>query len=220
MDAARNSDSERVLATLRQFVRKRSASEKCELCSVEVGHNHQHLIEPIGRKLVCACDACAILFSHQSGAKYKRVPRLVRFLQEFQMTAGQWDSLMIPIEMAFFFRSSPLDRIVAFYPSPAGATESTLSLESWNEIVAENPVLASMETDVEALLVNRVGHVRGYGAGEYFLVPIDECYRLVGLIRTHWRGFSGGTEVWQEIGKFFTQLKQKAGVEVGAKAGA
>ena len=34
---------------------------------------------------------------------------------------------------------------------------------------------------------------------QYYIVPIDECYRLVGLIRMHWRGLSGGTEVWKEI---------------------
>ena len=58
-------------------------------------------------------------------------------LANFQMTDAQWDSLMIPINMAFFFRSSPDARMVAMYPSPAGATESLLSLEAWNEIAAE-----------------------------------------------------------------------------------
>jgi len=33
----------------------------------------------------------------------------------------------------------------------------------------------------------------------------------VGLIRTHWRGLSGGTEVWREIGSFFAALKKRAG---------
>jgi hypothetical protein len=62
-----------------------------------------------------------------------------------------------------------------------------------------------METDVEALLVNRVGDGR-----EYYIVPIDECYKLVGLIRTHWRGLSGGTEVWREISKFYANLKERS----------
>jgi hypothetical protein len=61
------------------------------------------------------------------------------------------------------------------------------------------------------LLVNRVGHVRGASPAEYYLVPIDECYKLVGLIRRHWRGLSGGTEVWREIGAFFNGLKTRAG---------
>jgi hypothetical protein len=69
-----------------------------------------------------------------------------------------------------------------------------------------------MEADVEALLVNRIGHVRGFAAAEYYVLPIDECYKLVGLIRANWRGLSGGTEVWREIGQFFDGLKRRATV--------
>ena len=68
-----------------------------------------------------------------------------------------------------------------------------------------NLILASMEPDVEALLVNRVGTKR-----EYYLAPIDVCFELVGLIRVHWRGFSGGEIVWEEIDKFFSRLQTKA----------
>jgi hypothetical protein len=77
--------------------------------------------------------------------------------------------------------------------------------------VERNPILAKMQEDVVALLVNRVGHIRGAAPAEYYLVPIDECYKLVGLIRMHWRGLSGGTEVWREIGAFFAHLKTRAG---------
>ena len=101
------------------------------------------------------------------------------------------------------------------YPSPAGATESLLELESWNDLATRNPQLDEMEPDVEALLVNRLGYSRGYSAPEYYVLPIDECYKLVGLIRAHWSGLSGGTEVWQQIGEFFRSLKERATV-VGA----
>jgi Family of unknown function (DUF5947) len=200
--------------TLRQFARKRANVERCEMCSNELSADHQHLIEPAARKLICSCDACAILFSGHGGAKFKRVPRRVRFLPNFQMTDGQWDSLMIPIEMAFLFLSTPHGKVVAFYPSPAGATESLLSLETWNDVVQENPILNEMEPDVEALLVNRVGSGRGIRP-EFYVVPMDECYKLVGLIRMHWRGLSGGTEVWREVGAFFAGLKSKAGAQTG-----
>ncbi|MCU1331464.1 MAG: hypothetical protein JWM08_456, partial [Candidatus Angelobacter sp.] len=120
------------------------------------------------------------------------------------------DGLMIPINMAFFFNSSTENRIVVLYPSPAGAVESLLPLEAWEGIVRDNPALGGMEADVEALLVNRVGRSRTDVPAEYYLVPIDECYKLVGLIRAHWRGLSGGTEVWQEIGRFFADLKARA----------
>jgi hypothetical protein len=120
---------------------------------------------------------------------------------------------MVPINMVFFFKNSLEDRMVAMYPSPAGATESLLALESWNDIVARNPVLGGVEPDVEALLVNRLGYSRGYSAPEYYLLPIDECYKLVGIIRAHWKGLSGGTELWQQIAEFFKTLKSRS-VEV------
>ncbi|MGH9397849.1 MAG: DUF5947 family protein [Terriglobia bacterium] len=196
-------------AALRSFARRQVPVERCGMCSIQLAADHPHLIEPASHKLVCACDACAILFGSQCGTKYKRVPRRVRFLPDFRMTDAQWDGLLIPINMAFFFYNSPERKIAVFYPSPAGATESLLSLEAWNDIVQENPVLSGMEPDVEALLVNRLGRVRGYSAAEHYLLPIDECYKLVGLIRSNWKGFSGGTEVWREIGRFFGGLKER-----------
>lgn len=199
------------LAGLRQLARRRIPIDRCEMCSCELAADNQHLIEPEKRKLVCACDACAVLFTTQAGTKLRRVPRHSRFLPDFRMSDSQWNSLMIPIEMAFFFNSSPHGRVVAFYPSPAGATESLLALETWNDVVNDNPILAEMTPDVEALLVNRVGAARGVPA-QYYIAPIDECYKLVGLIRLHWHGLSGGTEMWREIAGYFSALKEKAHV--------
>jgi hypothetical protein len=207
------SDTEHSISSfevLRRFVRRPSTAERCEMCSKELAVSHQHLLEPAGRKLICACDACAILFSSQGGNRYKRVPRRIRFLADFRMTDSQWDGLMMPINMAFFFKSTPQGRVIALYPSPAGATESLLAFDTWDEIVLENPVLQEMEPDVEALLVNRIGHSRGFSKPEYYMVPIDECYRLVGLIRSHWHGLSGGAEVWREIAQFFAELRAKS----------
>jgi hypothetical protein len=119
------------------------------------------------------------------------------------MTDAQWDSLMIPIGIAYLFRSSALDRVIALYPSPAGPVESLLALDSWNEIAGENPEVRTLECDVEGLLVYRVGPAR-----EYYIIPIDECFKLVGIIRLMWKGFSGGMAVWQEIGRFLETLKK------------
>jgi Family of unknown function (DUF5947) len=194
-------------AVLRKFVRARAPAERCEMCSLALGAEHQHLVEPQSRQIVCSCEACAILFSNQVETKYKRVPRRVRYLADFRLSDAQWDSLAIPIQLAFFFHSTPEGRTLALYPSPAGPTESLLPLDSWGEIVEDNPVLRKLEPDTEALLANRVR-----GASEYYIAPIDECYKLVGLIRAHWRGLSGGTEVWREIGSFFEGLNERAGV--------
>jgi hypothetical protein len=206
----RNAQTENAFAVLRQFARARPPAERCELCSGEVPPEHEHLVEPASHKLLCACQACAILFDGQRNGKYKRVPHTVQTLQDFDMSDGQWDSLMIPIEMAFFFKSSPRGRVVALYPSPAGAVESLLPLDTWDDIVRANPVLKEMDADVVALLANRVGASRGSRPAEYYVIPIDECYKLVGLIRAHWRGLSGGTEVWREVGQFFDNLKRRS----------
>jgi hypothetical protein len=205
-------------SALRQFARKRPTLDCCELCSAELCAEHQHLIDQAARKIVCACDACAILFSSQSATKYKRVPRRIQFLPQFEITDAQWDSLMVPIEMAFFFKSGAAGKVSAFYPGPAGATESLLSLETWEDIERDNPALREIEPEVEALLVNRVGAARGVAA-QYYIVPIDECYKLVGLMRLRWHGLSGGTEVWREVTKFFSSLKERADV-VGEEANA
>jgi Family of unknown function (DUF5947) len=199
--------------SLRQFARKpQRRVEQCELCSLALRSEHSHLIELTQRKLLCACDACALLFSGRAGSKFKRVPRDVRLLANFHMSDAEWEGLLIPINLAFFFESSLNSRVSALYPSPAGATESLLPLEAWSGIVQSNPALLRLEPDVEALLVNRVGQSRGASPAEYYIVPIDACYKLVGLIRIHWRGLSGGTEVWQEIGNFFAELRAKAQV--------
>jgi hypothetical protein len=86
-----------------------------------------------------------------------------------------------------------------------GATESRLEIDAWGEIEAANPVLAGMASDVEALLVDR-----SRGARRQWLVPIEDCYRLVAVIRTSWRGLSGGKEVWVEIEHFFEELEGRA----------
>ena len=190
-------------------------AERCELCSAPLPEEHPHLVELASRQLVCACDPCALLFDGAERSKYKRASRRVLSLPNFKMTDAQWESLIIPINLAFFFHSSLEGRAIAFYPSPAGAVESLLSLEAWSAIVEDNPLLRRMQPDVEALLVNRLGIHRFAGgdepgAAEYFIAPIDECYKLVGLIRANWKGLAGGTEVWDKIDEFFVRLRDKS----------
>jgi hypothetical protein len=194
---------------LRQLIRQKPPQERCDLCSAPVRTVHQHLLDPASRALVCACEACAILFS-TSTSKFRRVPRNVRLIRKFQAPDPLWEDLAIPINMAYFYHDSIAGRAKASYPSPAGAVESLLSMAAWTELVAMNPILATIEPDVECLLANRLGVTSGISEAEYFLLPIDECYKLVGLIRTHWRGLSGGTEVWQEVAQFFGGLRERA----------
>ncbi len=196
------------LATLQRFVRKpRARAEVCELCAKPLAEVHQHLLELEKRHVTCACDACAILFyGGNARQRFKRIPRDVTRLHDFAMDDQEWESLLIPINLAYFVHNSTTGRVVAQYPSPGGAMESSLDLEYWHAIVERNPVLKKFEPDVEALLVNRIGD-----SPRYYRAPIDHCFRLVGIIRTHWRGLSGGVEVWQEIDAFFRQLDQLSG---------
>jgi Family of unknown function (DUF5947) len=195
------------LSTLRRLVPPRQSppAQRCELCGLALADEHAHLVEPATRRLLCSCEPCAILFSGGGPARYRRVPRGSTFLADFQLTDARWDELRVPINLAFFLHSTPVGRVTALYPSPAGATESLLPLEAWQTLVEDNPILAELEPDVEALLVNRVGTLR-----EHYRAPIDECYKLVGLIRTGWRGLSGGSELWEEVGRFFAGLKARS----------
>jgi hypothetical protein len=195
-------------AALRRFARARPVIERCDFCSAELYEDHQHLIEPERRRLICVCGACAILFGSQGETAYRRVPRRIHYLPDFRMTDAQWEGLLIPIQLAFFFHSSAAGRVIALYPSPAGPTESSLDLAMWDEVAQDNPGLKRMSPDVEGLLVNR--SARAGGAPDYFIAPIDECFKLAGIIRANWRGLSGGEEVWEEIGRFFADLKTRS----------
>ncbi|MGC1373832.1 MAG: DUF5947 family protein [Candidatus Sulfotelmatobacter sp.] len=204
------------LAALQQFVRKphdrQSKSEDepeemCELCASPLAPQHHHLLELEKRSIICACDPCAILFCDGSSRqRYRRIPRDVRRLTDFALDDLEWDSLLIPIKLAFFVHSSSANKVVAQYPSPGGALESSLDLEYWDAIVDRNPVIKRFEPDVEALLVNRVSDLP-----QYYRAPIDVCYRLVGLIRMQWHGLSGGSEVWRQIDEFFRELSLRSG---------
>ena len=184
-----------------------AAQEHCELCGEPIPPEHRHLLEVSTREIKCVCRPCSILFDSEAASegRYRLIPDRHLFLEDFEMSDAQWENLRIPVDMAFFFYSTPAERVVAFYPSPMGPTESLLKLSAWEELEMSNPLLKGMERDVEALLVNRVR-----GAREHFLVPMDECYSLVGLIRMNWRGLSGGREVWEKIGQFFEELRKRS----------
>ncbi|MGH3145291.1 MAG: DUF5947 family protein, partial [Rubrobacter sp.] len=206
-------------SALRRFAREETgksaaeektvSEERCDLCGAAIppDPDHRHLMEVATREISCACRPCSILFdsSAASEGRYRIVPDRILDLEDFEMSDALWDSLRVPVDMAFFFYNTPAGKVVAYYPSPMGPTESLLELDAWEDLEVRNPALKDMERDVEALLVNRAR-----GASEHLLVPMDECYKLVGLIRTRWRGFSGGREVWDDITRFFDGLKQRS----------
>jgi len=196
--------SDASLMSLKRLRRKQSSTEWCELCARALEGRHAHLLDPQARRILCACDPCAFLFQDGAG-RYRRVPRDSFFLSDLALDNLQWESLSIPVNLAFFFFSSPAKRVVAYYPSPGGATESLLTLEAWEGIAAAHSRIGQMQPDVEALLVNRVA-----SPPDYYIVPIDRCYELSGIVRKHWQGFTGGDDVWREVANFFAALRSEA----------
>lgn len=200
------------LAGLRRFLvepqDREPVQEVCEMCATPVPPQHPHLVQVAERRMVCACGPCGFLFDNPGagGGGYRRVPDRYVTDPGFRLTDAQWDALQIPVGMAFFLRNSAQDRIIACYPSPAGATESELTLEAWEAGVGGGRLAAELEPDVEALLVRRDKDTQTH----CLLVPIDACYRLVGLVRLHWRGFDGGADAWCEIDRFFDDLRDAA----------
>jgi Family of unknown function (DUF5947) len=185
----------------------RTASERCEMCAEVLADRHGHLVDTEKRSLVCACRACYLLFTHEgaAGGRYRAVPERVYYDPDRPLTDADWNELQIPVAMAFFFLNSALDRVVAGYPSPGGATECELDLAAWDRIAAAYPLLAALTPDVEAIFVNRTGQ-----GNEVFLIPIDECYALVGELRMRWQGFDGGAEARAALAAFLDGLRQRA----------
>jgi hypothetical protein len=176
--------------------------DHCEMCAAPMGHAHSHVVDLRNRALMCTCRPCALLFDRPGAdLAFKTVPdRYLRF-PDFALSSGQWDDLAIPVGIAFLFSHSSLGKVVAFYPGPAGATESELPLDAWQDIVAANPALETLVDDVEALLLRK-----GESDADCFLVPIDACYELVGHLRTLWKGFDGGGEVHRQLEVFFDDI--------------
>ena len=191
-------------------VPKPRPGECCEMCGEPIPDEHGHVVDLHRRSLQCACRGCYLLFTSEGagGGHFRAVPDRYLAFADFRLSAAQWDALQIPVSIAFFFLNSTIERVAAFYPSPAGATESMLALDVWEEIVAANPDLGTLVPDVEALLV-RSDSSRG-GDVECFIVPIDTCYELVGELRRLWKGFDGGSEAHRALEAFFDRVRAKA----------
>ena len=191
-----------VLSRIRAGRPEPPAYERCDMCGAPRADDHPHVVNIASRSLMCTCRPCYLLFTHDDAElAYRAVPD--RYLSFETIPAPVWDELQLPVGTAFLFLNSTLGRVVAFYPGPAGATESELSLQAWERVVAAVPGLSTLKPDVEAVLVHTAAQT------EAFLVPIDVCYELVGHLRMLWRGFDGGQEVRERLADFFAHLQEK-----------
>jgi hypothetical protein len=206
-----------MIIKLRRFREPVAADpDRCEMCAEPVETGHGHVVDLETRALLCTCRPCHLLFVRPGAAlgRFRAVPDRYRYLAAFRMSATEWEELQIPVRMAFFFHNTTLGRSVAFYPSPGGATECELPLSTWNRVLAANPPAAEVRPDVEALLMDR--RPDGFGC---YLVPIDACYELVGLVRLHWRGFAGGEQAWDRIEDYFAMLRRRSHEESLGRGG-
>ncbi|GGM89156.1 hypothetical protein GCM10010106_40640 [Thermopolyspora flexuosa] len=201
------------MAGLRELIREgrragrpAGPEERCELCAAPVGDGHRHLLDRRDGVPRCACAACAVLFANASGNRYALIGDRRLYLPDFTLDDATWAALAVPVRVLFAYRDSAAGRAVARYPSPAGAVEAPLEPELWAGLERANPVLRELAPDVEALLVDR----RKDTAHGHWIVPIDDCHRLVAVLRTRWKGLAGGPEVWAAVTAFFDELRERA----------
>jgi hypothetical protein len=179
------------------------------MCAEPISARHQHVVDLDTRGLVCTCRGCYLLFATEGARqRHRAVPERYLSFPEFRLGPGQWEDLEIPVGLAFFFHNSVQDRTIAFYPGPAGATESELPLAAWQSVVADNPQIAMVAADTEALMIRAPGP--GRPVAEALLVPIDACYELVGQLRQLWRGFDGGQNAHEGIESWFAGVRDRS----------
>lgn len=178
----------------------------CELCGQAVDPGHRHLLDTSHDELLCVCYACSVLFhrGEASEGHYRLVPD-----RRFRLTGVSPAVLGVPVGLAFFIRQAD-GSVVAHYPSPAGATRWEVDPAAWEGAVRDCPALSDLAVGVEALLANTAR-----GRRETWLVPVDDCHRLVAIVRQHWKGLSGGDQVWPAIEEFFDELRRRDGSDPG-----
>jgi hypothetical protein len=173
---------------------------QCDLCGLPLPERHRHLLDEDRDEPLCTCQACTLLFEREAAGRghYRLIPRTRRRLDDLPT-----DELGVPVGLAYVVRGRD-GTVVAHYPSPIGSTQHDIEPAVWAALEQRCPDLTAMAPEVQALLVNTAR-----GADERWLVPIDDCYRLVALIRKEWQGLSGGSRVWPEVAGFFAALREQ-----------
>jgi hypothetical protein len=195
-----------VLSRLRALVTG-SEVEACELCAQAIAAEHEHLLEPEARRVLCACPACVVSLSREQerkSARHLRVERRAARLHAIDLDDTTWAELGVPVGLAFFTTRSRSGEVVATFPGRAGIIESFVPLRAWSELEQRYSPLKSILPDVEALLVRRTSRHQ-----DYFQVSIDHCYELSGLLRSSEAPLSS-----PELGavqSFFTRLDEQTG---------
>ncbi|MFE3525355.1 DUF5947 family protein [Streptomyces sp. NPDC059161] len=178
-----------------------AAAERCDLCAAPVADEHAHLYDAEEKEARCACGPCSVLFAGGVGGdgRYRLIPR-----RRIRLPKVDTEVLGVPVGLVFFVPRAD-GTVTAEGPSPAGAMRWEVDAAAWQRMVAACPQLALVEADVEALLVNTV-----HGLDHHWIVPVDDCYRMVAVVRREWRGLSGGGRVWPAVERFFEDLTERS----------
>jgi hypothetical protein len=174
---------------------------QCDLCGTSMPEDHRHLLQLDERSIVCVCESCWALRS--GDAEFRPVGSRVIWLDSLDLPDDLWARFHIPIGLAFFMRTG--GGVVAFYPSPVGATESEIDAGVFAELCERNPRLNELDVDAEVLIVDRLGEARRSA-----IAPTDQAYKLVGLVKTNWQGISGGPALAGAVDGFFEELREQA----------
>jgi hypothetical protein len=174
------------------------------MCADPVTAEHRHMLDERDGGLLCACRPCALLFEREvaSQGRYRLVPS-----RRTRLSGLDVEALNVPVGLAFFVEQDD-GRVIAHYPSPLGTTETELDHEDWLSVRRQSEDLVRMSPRVEALLVRTNTRPE---RNEFWIIPIDECYRLVSVIRGSWSGMSGGSALWRAIAEFFDDLGRRPG---------
>ena len=191
------------IARLRQFADRTNTHLACDLCRSEVNEKHRHLLELSSRQIWCDCDACCLLFSESGENRFRLIPQRVTKL-EIDFDDAAWTKLGIPIGLAYFQIRAP-DQWLVGYPSPAGAVMASVEEEARNVLLMANTLVESLQREVEALVINRTSTEH-----QAFIVPLDRCYQLIGIIRQNWEGWTGGPRINKQVDLYFDQLEEAA----------
>jgi len=182
--------------------------EQCELCAAPLDDGHPHLLDVDTDSVRCVCRACAVLFdrSAASNGKLRRIPDRRVALPPVPEGGGgaAWSAIGVPVQIAFVVLDDAGVATVR-YPGPAGITRADVGDLAWTELLDEAPELVQLEPEVEAMLVRD-----RQGRSTRYVVPIDDCFRLVAVMRQSWVGITGGDEMWSAVDQWFDDLAARS----------
>jgi hypothetical protein len=173
-------DPRRALTALKRFVRREEPAAHCDLCAASLRDEHDHLVEPETRSLVCACRPCALLFPEGPGARYRRIRSRAVRVPGLHFDDAALAALGVPVRLAILCPSQVHDAVFALFPNAAGATEATIPMVEWSAAVVAHPVLApvTIVPDAEALIIDQMS-----GRSRCFVASLDVCHHFIGLLR-------------------------------------